>query len=57
MNKRYIMMFKLLFIKSPMKRARKMKEWGVFRFCGDRVMITSRKIPLYSRLISIGENV
>lgn len=57
MNKRYIMMFKLLFIKSPMKRARKMKEWGVFRSCGDRVMITSRKIPLYSRLISIGENV
>lgn len=57
MNKRYIMMFKLLFIKSPMKRVRKMKEWGVFRSCGDRVMITSRKIPLYSRLISIGENV
>lgn len=57
MNKRYIMMFKLLFIKSPMKRARKMKEWGVFKSCGDRVMITSRKIPLYSRLISIGENV
>lgn len=57
MNKRYIRMFKLLFIKSPMKRAKKMKEWGVFRSCGDRVMITSRKIPLYSRLISIGENV
>ena len=50
-------MFKLLFIKSPMKRARKMKEWGVFRSCGDRVMITSRKIPLSSRLRSIGENV
>lgn len=57
MNKRYIRMFKLLFIKSPMKRVKKMKEWGVFRSCGDRVMITSRKIPLYSRLISIGENV
>lgn len=40
-----------------MKRAKKMKEWGIFRSCGDRVMITSRKIPLYSRLISIGENV
>ena len=50
-------MLKLLFIKSPMKRAKKMKEWGVFRFCGDRVMIMSRKIPLYSRLISIGDNV
>lgn len=57
MNKRYIQMLKLLFIKSPMKRAKKMKEWGVFRSCGDRVMITSRKIPLYSRLISIGDNV
>lgn len=57
MNNRYIMMFKLLFIKSPMKRVKKMKEWGVFRSCGDRVMITSRKIPLYSRLISIGNNV
>lgn len=57
MNKRYIQMLKLLFIKSPMKRAKKMKEWGVFRSCGDRVMIMSRKIPLYSRLISIGNNV
>ena len=57
MNKRYIQMLKLLFIKSPMKRAKKMKEWGVFRSCGDRVMIMSRKIPLYSRLISIGDNV
>ncbi|NVF11538.1 acyltransferase [Anaerococcus sp. AGMB00486] len=51
------MTLRLLFIKSPMKRARLMKKWGVFRECGDRVMITSRKIPLYSRLISIGENV
>lgn len=57
MNKRYIRMFKLLFIKSPMKRVKKMKEWGVFKSCGDRVMITSRKIPLYFRLISIGDNV
>lgn len=57
MNNRYLLMLRLLFIKSPMKRAKKMKDWGIFRSCGDRVMITSRKIPLYSRLISIGENV
>ena|SRR5690625_4549749 len=57
MNKRYIRMLRLLFVKSPMKRADMMKHWGVFKSCGDRVMITSRKIPLYSRLISIGNNV
>lgn len=34
-----------------------MKAQGVFRKCGENVMITSRKIPLYSRLISIGNNV
>lgn len=57
MNKRYIKMLRLLFVKSPMKRANMMKRWGIFKSCGDRVMITSRKIPLYSRLISIGNNV
>ncbi|MDO5026711.1 MAG: acyltransferase [Tissierellia bacterium] len=54
---RYLMMLRLLFIKSPMKRAAYMKKAGVFKSCGDRVMITSRKVPLYSRLISIGNNV
>lgn len=34
-----------------------MKAQGVFRKCGENVMIISRKIPLYSRLISIGNNV
>ena len=34
-----------------------MKAQGVFRKCGENVMITSRKIPLYSKLISIGNNV
>lgn len=57
MNKRYWMMLRLFFIHSPMKRARYMKEKGVFKNCGDNVMITSRKIPLYSNLISIGNNV
>lgn len=57
MNKRYWMMFRLMLIRSPMKRAAYMKKNGVFRSCGNNVMITSRKIPLYSRLISIGNNV
>lgn len=57
MNSRYFLMFKLLFIKSPMKRAEYLKRKGIFRHCGNRVMITSRKIPLYPNLISIGNNV
>lgn len=34
-----------------------MKKCGIFHFMGDRVMISSRKIPLYAKLISIGNNV
>ena len=40
-----------------MKRAAYLKENGVFRSIGDGCMITPRKIPLYARLISIGNNV
>lgn len=50
-------MLRLLFIKSPMKRASYLKKHKVFKNIGNKVMITSRKIPLYSRLISIGDNV
>ena len=50
-------MFRMSFIFSPMKRVKFMKSQGVFRKCGENVMIISRKIPLYSRLISIGNNV
>lgn len=57
MNRRYWLMFRLLFIFCPIKRAKFMKAKGVFRKCGENVMIISRKIPLYSRLISIGNNV
>lgn len=57
MNKRYKLMLKMWLIKSPMKRAQYLKEHKVFKSCGDRVMITSRKIPLYPELISIGNNV
>lgn len=57
MNKRYKLMLKMLFIKSPMRRGRYLREKNVFRHCGERVMIYSRKIPLYPELISIGDNV
>ena len=40
-----------------MKRAEYLKKHKVFHSMGDRVMITSRKIPLYAKLISIGSNV
>lgn len=57
MNKRHLMMAKLMLISGPMKRARYMKEKGVFHSMGDHCMITSRKVPLYGKLISIGNNV
>lgn len=57
MNQRYLLMMRMLFMRSPMKRAAYLKRKGVFNRCGDRVMITSRKIPLYARLIRIGNNV
>lgn len=57
MVKRYLQTLRLYFIKSPMKRAAYMREQGIFHSMGERVMITSRKIPLYAKLISIGSNV
>lgn len=57
MNKRYLVMLKLWLIRSPMKRAEYMKSQKIFRHIGNRVMITSRKVPLYPELISIGNNV
>lgn len=57
MNNRYWHMLRLYTIRSSMKRAEYMKKHGLFHSVGDRVMITSRKIPLYAKLISIGSNV
>ena len=54
---RYFMMLRLFLIISPMKRATYMRKKEIFHHMGERVMITSRKIPLYSKLISIGNNV
>ena len=57
MVSRYFQILRLYLIKSPMKRAAYMKKKGIFHSIGERVMITSRKIPLYAKLISIGNNV
>lgn len=57
MNNRYLHMLRLYTIRSSMKRAEYMKKKGIFHSMGERVMITSRKIPLYAKLISIGSNV
>lgn len=57
MTSRYFHTLRLYTIRSSMKRAEYMKKHGIFHAMGDRVMITSRKIPLYAKLISIGNNV
>lgn len=57
LNKRHWAFIRMLFISSSMKRAQYMKQKGFFRSMGTRVMIMDRKIPLYSELISIGNNV
>ncbi len=57
MNKRHMLTLRLYTIPSPMKRADYLRKKGVFHHMGKRVMITSRKIPLYANLISIGNNV
>lgn len=54
---RHLQTLRLYFIKSPMKRASYMKKKDIFHSMGERVMITSRRIPLYAKLISIGDNV
>lgn len=54
---RYFCMLRLYTIRSSMKRAQYLKKKGIFHSIGERVMITSRKIPLYAKLISIGNNV
>lgn len=57
MNSRHWHTLRLYTIGSPMRRAAYMREHDIFHSMGERVMITSRKIPLYAKLISIGSNV
>lgn len=57
MVSRYLQILRLWTIKSPMKRVAYMRKKMIFHSLGERVLITSRKIPLYAKLISIGNNV
>ena len=42
---------------SPVKRAEYLKKHDVFHHVGSNCMVMLRKIPLYPKLISIGDNV
>ena len=57
MSDRYWHMLRLWTIRSSLKRVKYMKKHGLFHSVGERVMITSRRVPLYAKLISIGNNV
>ena len=48
---------RLWMIPSSAKRAKYIKEHGIFREIGNGCTIMERKIPLYPNLISIGNNV
>ncbi len=48
---------RLAMILSSMKRAEYIKKKGIFYHMGENCSWMSRKIPLYPRLISIGNNV
>lgn len=42
---------------SPMKRAEYLKKHDILRHVGTNCMVMFRKVPLYPRLISLGNNV
>lgn len=49
--------FRLHMILSSGKRANYLREHQVFHHVGNRCTIMERKVPLYPKLISIGDNV
>lgn len=49
--------FRLLTLPSGVKRTAYLKKKNVFGAIGDKVMIQSRKVPLYPELIFFGNNV
>ncbi len=48
---------RMCFITSAISRAKYIKKHKVFYHMGDNCMVMFRKIPLYPKLISIGDNV
>ena len=57
MKERYKHMLRLWTIRSGLKRVEYMRRHKIYHSLGKPVLITSRKVPLYGRLISIGNNV
>ncbi len=47
----------MCFCLSGQKRAQYIKKHNIFSHIGDHCMVMFRKIPLYPKLISLGENV
>lgn len=56
-GKRLRITLRLWTIRSSVKRARYLKEKGVFAAMGDGCSIQKRHLPLYSKLIKLGNNV
>ena len=48
---------RMITILSPMKRAEYLGKKRIFRHVGKNCMVMFRKTPLYSQLISLGDNV
>ncbi len=44
-------------MRSAVKRTQYIKEKQIFHSMGERCLIMDRKIPLYAKLISLGNNV
>jgi hypothetical protein len=57
MNNRFLCILRHYTISSSMKRSECMKKHGIFHSTGERVMITSRKIPPYAKRISNGNSM
>ena len=57
MNKRILQSLILCFIGNANKRADWLRKHKVFGSIGENCCIMNRKVPLYARLIKIGNNV
>lgn len=56
-GKRLLQTLRMYLTLSPSKRTKYLKKKQVFYNLGENCSIMDRKIPLYAKLISIGDNV
>lgn len=56
-GKRFLYTVRLCMIRNSRDRAEYLKKKGVFYFMGNNVTIMDRTVPLYAKLIKIGNNV